>query len=301
MSDANAGNGKRTGRPPKDENERRVPLSLRIDPELRKALEAAAKDENRSLTQLSEFALADFLEARKAGRSLRDASAPVSPAAPALGPGRRCSSEAVQFSLQRALAMLEAGFGRQIAVLACSQAYAMLIAELDSIAWSRDVTERSQQFPGVRGHEGSALRQRQMTALWDFLHQSSPAHGAEQPWLSDDPYVFGQVANAARHVLETLAPEGDPSPPKSPRGVNRAEAVAIMKDLGENAASFAMDQLISDGPPALRRGTNEPAQRYALNEISETDLAWLRQCLGEPVVARLKQRLDQRDGPDPIY
>lgn len=66
MSD-DAGNGKRTGRPPKDESERRVPLSLRINPDLRSALEAAAKEESRSLTQLSEFALTSFLEARKGG------------------------------------------------------------------------------------------------------------------------------------------------------------------------------------------------------------------------------------------
>jgi hypothetical protein len=63
-------NGKRIGRPPKDENERRVPLSLRIVPELRNELEAAAEEENRSLTQLSEFALARFLDARKLGDAL---------------------------------------------------------------------------------------------------------------------------------------------------------------------------------------------------------------------------------------
>jgi predicted HicB family RNase H-like nuclease len=79
VSDTYAAEGRRPGRPPKDENEKRVPLSLRITPDLRSALEAAAKDENRSLTQLSEFALASFLEARKHGGASKDVSPAAAP------------------------------------------------------------------------------------------------------------------------------------------------------------------------------------------------------------------------------
>jgi hypothetical protein len=65
VSDTYAAEGRRPGRPPKDESEKLVSLSLRIAPDLRNELDAAAKDENRSVTQLSKFALAAFLEARK--------------------------------------------------------------------------------------------------------------------------------------------------------------------------------------------------------------------------------------------
>jgi hypothetical protein len=168
-------------------------------------------------------------------------------------------------------------------------AYAMLFAELDSIAWSWDVAERTRRFPAVKGR--TRLPQRQLTELWDFLHQSSPAHKAEQYWLSD-PYVFGQVADAARHVIEILAPQGDPSPPRPPRGINPAEAADLMEHLGENAASWAVGQLTADKPaPAMRRGVNEPAMRRAINRVGKADRTRLRQCLGELPFARLKQQL----------
>jgi hypothetical protein len=70
VSDVKAGNnGKRTGRPPKDEKERRVSLSLRVRPDVKNALDAAARVENRSVTQLSELAIASFLDARKHGHA----------------------------------------------------------------------------------------------------------------------------------------------------------------------------------------------------------------------------------------
>jgi hypothetical protein len=291
VSDVTAGKKKRTGRPAKDEKEKRVPLSLRIDPELRKALEGVAKQENRSLTQLSEFALAAFLETHAPGDTPKEVSSSVSlsPAA-ARSVRRKRASDADRFSLQRLLAMLETAFGRQIAGLLCCQGYAMLIAELDSIAWSRDVAGRPGQFPHVTARTWSAPRQRQLRELWDFLHQSSPARKAEQSWLSDDPYVFGQVASAARQVLATLTPKGSPSPRTLPRGISRAAAVDIMKRLGEDAAFWALDRLTAAKPTALR-SFGEPEPRQALNVLNEADLARLKQYLGDDIVARLRQRL----------
>ena len=70
MSD-DAGNGKRTGRPPKDESERRVPLSLRINPDLRSALEAAAKEESRSLTQLAAAQPIEFIRFLRSANAIR--------------------------------------------------------------------------------------------------------------------------------------------------------------------------------------------------------------------------------------
>jgi hypothetical protein len=290
VPDVNAGKGKRTGRPPKDDSEKRVSLSLRISPETRTELDVAAKEENRSLTQLSEFALKSFLEARRRGDSTKAVAAAPPSAAPQ-SVGRQRSADTDQFSLQRLLAILEAGFGPQIAGVLCLQGYAMLAAELDSIAWSRDIDERTGPFPRVRARTGSAMRQRQIIELWDFLAQSSPAHEAEQSWLSDDPYVFAQVARAAKTVLHQLAPEGDPSPPKSPSGINRAEAVNVMKSFGEDAAYWAIDILTAEEPPGtLRRGVNEPERLRAFNEVGEADVTRLKQCLGETAVTRSKER-----------
>jgi hypothetical protein len=92
VSDVDVAQGKRTGRPPKDESEKRVPLSLRIHPHLRNELEAAAKEENRSLTQLSQFALTSFLEARKLGHAGQEgswaSSLPSTPEKPDARPAR---------------------------------------------------------------------------------------------------------------------------------------------------------------------------------------------------------------------
>jgi hypothetical protein len=240
-----------------------------------------AQETGRTLTEQTETLLQHGI----------NGSPPVSP--PSAGPqsaGLQPPTDAGQFSLQRLLTMLEAAFGPQIAGILCVLGYAMLAAELDSIAWSRDVAERMGPFPRVRARTGSAMRQRQIFELWDFLSRSSPAHKAEQSWLSDDSYVFGQVANAARTVLDQLAPEGDASPPRSPPGINRAEAVDIMKSFGEDGAYWAIDELTAEEPPgSLRRGILEPERRRALSEVGEADAARLKQFLGETAITRLRQ------------
>ena len=96
----------------------------------------------------------------------------------------------------------------------------------------------------------------------------------------DNAYVFGQVANAARYVLNEIAPAGDPSVvPTPPRGIGPDFAVNFMRHFGDDAAIELMSRLTAD---------------------TETDpmLQLIRACLGYDVIARLKARLSA-DDPSP--
>jgi hypothetical protein len=89
----------------------------------------------------------------------------------------------------------------------------------------------------------------------------------------DDPYVFGQVADAAREVLEKIAPVGDPSVvPTPPRGIDPAVAVEVMRHFGGSAAEFVLRIIKADAG------------------ATPIDVL-ITACLGSDVVARLNGRL----------
>jgi hypothetical protein len=180
------------------------------------------------------------------------------------------------------LGVLEHRFGREAAGLLFVLGYAMVLAQWESIAWSRDAVKRTRRFPAVKAGTGATLRE--IIKLGGFLAQSNPAKAAEQRSLSDDPYVFGQVADAARTVLEMIAPEGDPSPPTPPRGIDPELAASFMRNFGKNNACSAIIELLEDAPPPGLLG----------DKLGKAEVADLRRYLGEAVVARLKQALSAK-------
>jgi len=184
VSDTHAAEGRRPGRPPKDENEKRVPLSLRITPDLRSALEAAAKGDNRSLTQLSEFALASFLEARKHGHPSKD----VSPAAPSPSTEKdhdrpaRLERPLKHHHQRDPIDVFGRAFGRQLTavmVLATYVAKEVLYDKKVERTWldkPQDFRETTEAINAllrlISPHEDPALFARMRVALWG----SSEAH-----------------------------------------------------------------------------------------------------------------------------
>jgi hypothetical protein len=174
-------------------------------------------------------------------------------------------------------------FGPQIAGLSIVVGHAMMVAVANSLAWSRDVAERSRGFPAVEAGTGATLDQ--IMELDKSLHQSMPSR-REESWFAfaDDPYIFGQVANAARYVLETIAPEGDPSVlPRPPRGIAPDLAGTFMRTWGEAAGKRAISSLLTDD-----------------KEFPGSISMWpAREWLGEAVIARLRKKLSVELTPNP--
>src|SRR2546423_7467 len=68
----------------------------------------------------------------------------------------------------------------------------------------------------------------------------------QQTELLDDPYVFNQVAAAAKHVLDAIGPAGDPAPAQLPRGIDPSMAAVIMMDWGRISVDEVIEQLTAD-------------------------------------------------------
>jgi hypothetical protein len=239
---------------------------------MRRRLDTMAEQNSRTISQQTEVLLEHALN----GGGL---SVGVSPAS-----AKKCEATRQQAPLpgedeSSLLELLKQRFGRDAAALLFVLGYAIVFAELDSIAWSRDVVERTRRFPAVKAGAGATIRQ--MMKLGEFLIESSPSWAAEQRWLFDDPYVFGQVADAARSVLEMIAPEGERSPPPPPRGINPEIATVLMSNIGESYANWAIGEFTAD----------ERSPGGIADLLGNAEIARLRHYLGESVVARLKQAL----------
>jgi hypothetical protein len=239
---ASAAGGKRRGRRPKDA--KRALLSVRINPELRRRMVAMAEENGRSITQQTELLL------EQAVNGLGRASAPPSAEKP--------QNENT----------LASAFGNQIAGLLLVIGFVMFYAERHSLAWSRDVFQRTSRLPEVKTGKASM---REMLNMDKFLTQSMPS--GEHSWLLDDPYVFNQVAAAAKHVLDAIGPAGDPAPVQLPRGIDPSMAALLVMELGRISVDEVIEQLTADDD-----GTLSPA--WVL----------IRDLLSEAVIARLRDR-----------
>jgi hypothetical protein len=178
VPDLNIGKAKRTGRPRKVEGDKRVPLSLRINPDLRNELEAAAREENRSLTQISEFALAAFLEARRKGTK----EIAVSPSPPT-EQWRIPDGDTVEIP------------------------YDPWIGNVASLA--------AAVFQSQFGRQGVTLLLFIAYAIQRVVEIATDERDTEAEWLSN-PFVFHHVKAAIQFLLETLDPGGDLATPPDP-------------------------------------------------------------------------------------
>jgi hypothetical protein len=157
-------------------------------------------------------------------------------------------------------------FGRQITGIALTMCLAMAVASMNSNNWSRDPVRRTRRVPAKQAGEGSTASEMEKVGL--ALENSY----SDEWGCLDDPYVFGQVADAAREVLEKIAPVGDPSAVPTPsRGINPAVAVEVMKHFGGSAAELVLRIIKADGATPID--------------------VLIRACLGSDVVARLNARL----------
>jgi hypothetical protein len=241
---------------------------LRIKPELRARIVTIAEKTGRSISQETEALLQRAVNGR-------DRDAPLA-SVEKLHDNLQCDEDGYSLLCEA----LELSFGPQIGALLFMIGHAMFFTQFEGIAWSRDVVERTRRFPAVK--RGTVITLQQLAELGDFLIQSSPSHAGEQSWL-DDPYVFGQVANAARFVLEKIAPEGDASAPPLPRGINRAYALVHMRNFGKNIAHETMHNFVAD----------EPTPRWLAEKLGKGDVARLRHWLGDAIIARLRQKFSK--------
>jgi hypothetical protein len=244
---------KRLGRPPKDD--KRLPLNLRISPDLRNQLVALAKANRSSITEqvecLLEHAMKEDLR--------RSAFAPLA--------NKELPSQNPWNGEVEKWKGLLSMFGRQITGIALTMCLAMAVASMHSNNWSRDSVKRTRRFRAKQAGEGSKFSEMEKVGL--ALGKSS----SDEWGCLDDPYVFGQVADAVREVLEKIAPVGDPSVvPTPPRGIDPAVAVEVMKYFGSSAAELVLRMIKADAG------------------ATPIDVL-IRACLGGDVVARLNGRL----------
>jgi len=253
---------KRLGRPPKAD--KRVSLNLRVSPDLRARLVALAEANRSSITEqvecLVEHAIKDD---RNRVASLTSAEKQLQ------------LTDHPLFDQYENWKELFHAFGPHITGIALVMCSAMAFASITSNEWSRDAVKRTRRLPAKQA--GETTNMSQLEKLDEFLKNSSTAK-----WWGclDNAYVFGQVANAARWVLQEIAPEGDPSEvPTPPRGIPPDFAVLYMREFGDTAGTQIMTSLTAD---------------------TETGslLRFIRACLGNDVIARLKCRLSS-DDPSP--
>jgi len=252
---------KRLGRPPK--HDKRLPLNLRMRPDLRARLVALAEANGSSITEqierLVEHAMKDDLSL--------SAFPPSAETPPPIQDPREEEFEKWKGLLH--------GYGRHIAGIALILCNAMGFAMLQSNAWSRDAVRRTRRF-GVK-QAGSVTHLAEMEKLDEFLRNSTSSGWG----CFDDPYVFGQMVDAAKYVLEKIAPEGDPSVlPSPPRGIDPVFAALFMRDFGRNAGDWVLRNLMADKQEEL-----SPFEFY------------VRACLGDDVLDRLKSRLADNASP----
>jgi hypothetical protein len=254
VNDAGVPKGKkRLGRPPKDD--KRLPLNLRISPDLRARLVALAEANRSSITEQVECLLEHAMKENLS----RSAFAPLEKKElPSQNPWND------EVEKWRGLLSM---FGGHITGIALTMCLAMAVASMHSNNWSRDSVKRTRRFPAKQAGEGSKLSEMEKVEL--ALEKSLSAEWG----CLDDPYVFKQVADAARDVLEKIAPEGDPSVvPTPPRGIDPAVAVELMKTFGSTAAEMVLRIIKAD------------ARATPIDVL-------IRACLGSDVVARLNGRL----------
>jgi hypothetical protein len=264
VSDAGVREGKkRLGRPPKDD--KRLPLNLRISPDLRARLVALAEANRSSITEQVECLLDHAIKENLS----RGAFAP--------SPKKELSSHNPWNNEVEKWRGLFSMFGRDITGIALTMCLAMAVASMHSNSWSRDSVKRTRRFPAKQAGDKSTLSE--MEKVDRALQKSL----TDQWGCLDDPYVFKQVADAAREVLEKIAPEGDPSVvPTPPRGIDPAVAVELMKIFGSTAAEMVL------------RIIKEDAGATPINVL-------IRACLGSDVVARLNGRLEADADPLPPH
>jgi hypothetical protein len=145
----------------------------------------------------------------------------------------------------------------------------MGVAALQSNAWSRDAAKRTRRFG--RKQPGASSTFAEIVKLEEFLENTASAEWG----CFDDPFVFDQLVEAARYVLEKIAPEGDPSavPPSPPRGIDPVLAGLLMREIGRSAGECVIRTLLVDK-----------------EELAPFEF-YIRACLGDDVVARLKGRI----------
>jgi hypothetical protein len=250
---------KRLGRPPKAD--KRVSLNLRVSPDLRARLVALAEANRSSITEQVEC----LVEHAMKGDQNRSGS-PI--------PAEKQLTDhpfVDEFEKWKELFHTFGGHITGIALIMCS---AMAFAMINSNAWSRDAVKRTRRFRAKQAADTTSKSE--IEKLDAFLENSSSAKWG----CLDNAYVFGQVANAARYVLEEIAPAGDPSVvPTPPRGIAPDFAVVFMREFGDSAATQVVTSVTAD------------------TEIGPM-LQFIRVCLGDDVIARLKARLSA-DDPSP--
>lgn len=254
----NSARKKRLGRPPKAD--KRVSLNLRVSADLRARLVALAEANRSSITEqvecLVEHAMKDYLNRgaspKSAGKQLTDH--------PLVNEYEKWKE-------------LVGSFSGQITGIALVMCSAMATAMIASNAWSRDAVKRTRRLPAKEASGTTTMEE--MEKLDAFLTNSLSAKWG----CLDDAFVFGQVANAAKRVLEMIAPAGDPSVVRPPRGIAPDFAVLFMRETGDGSATQVMSAIVED------------------TEITPM-FQFIRACLGNDVIARLKARLSA-DDPSP--
>ena len=247
---------KRLGRPPKAD--KRVSLNLRVSPDLRARLVALAEANRSSITDQVECLVE---HAMKGDQNRSGSPIPVE---------KQLTDHPLvdQFEKWKELFHTFGGHITGIALIMCS---AMAFAMINSNAWSRDSVKRTRRLPAKQA--GGGATKSELEKLDAFLENSSSAKWG----CLDNAYVFGQVANAARYVLEEIAPGGDPSVvPTPPRGIAPDFAVVFMGEFGYAAGTQVISSLTAD------------------TEIAPM-LQFIRACLGDDVIARLKARSSADD------
>jgi hypothetical protein len=240
---------KRLGRPPKEN--KRLPLNLRVRADLRARLLALAEANGLSITEQVERLVEHAMN--------EDPSRSAYPSADKQSP--------VEDEFEKWKSLLY-GYGRYITGISLMLCNAMGVAALQSNAWSRDAVKRTRRFG--RKQPGASSSLAEIEKLQEFLENT-----ASTEWgCFDDPFVFGQLVEATRYVLEKMAPEGDPSAvPSPPRGIDPVLAVLLMRDFGRNAGDLVIRNLVDD------------------KEELSPFVFYIRACLGDDVLARLKGRI----------
>jgi hypothetical protein len=243
---------KRLGRPPKED--KRVSLNLRVSPDLRGRLVALAEANRSSITEQVE-SLVEHAMKEYPNRSASSTPAEKQP-----------SDHSLVDEFEKWKGLVHT-FGGHITGIALMMCIAMAYAMINSNAWSRDAIKRTRRFPHKQA--GETWTAREITELDAFLENSLTGNWG----CLDDAYVFGQVASAARYVLAQIAPEGDPSVvPTPPRGIAPGLAVMFMREFGDVAGIQVISGLTTD------------------KETASGVLEFIRVCLGDDVIARLKAR-----------